>query len=156
VDVPWLSGFRTVTGPQLQTSAVNFRLASPSSCSSLTVSLIFPRHGPRRKHRLRGSSVMVSSLVAAGTMYCASRWLAMDVFTEPFPSNGCLCWFYNSGFQQTCHNMYKVSRNSCSNKFQNEPLSILCRTPGVVYEYMEIQFVSHRKRIACPLQSPTG
>jgi hypothetical protein len=28
---------------------------------------------------------------------------AMGVLTEPFPSNGCLCWFQNSGFQQTRH-----------------------------------------------------
>jgi hypothetical protein len=26
------------------------------------------------------------------------------LFTEPFPSNGCLGWLHNSGFQQTCHN----------------------------------------------------
>lgn len=29
--------------------------------------------------------------------------LVTDVFTEPFPSYGCLWWLSNSGFQQTCH-----------------------------------------------------
>jgi hypothetical protein len=28
--------------------------------------------------------------------------LATGVFTEPFPSNDCLCWLHKSGFQQTC------------------------------------------------------
>jgi hypothetical protein len=49
--------------------------------------------------------IVVSRLVAAGTMYCGSPCLAVDVFTQPFPGNGCLCWFYNFGFQQTCYNI---------------------------------------------------
>jgi hypothetical protein len=31
----------------------------------------------------------------------------MDVFVEPLPTNGCLCWFHNSGFQQTCYSIFK-------------------------------------------------
>jgi hypothetical protein len=37
--------------------------------------------------------------------------LGMDVFEEPFHSNGCLFWFHVSGIQQTCHNIiwtYKI------------------------------------------------
>jgi hypothetical protein len=27
------------------------------------------------------------------------------MFTESFPSSGCLRWLHNSGFQQTCHSI---------------------------------------------------
>jgi hypothetical protein len=31
--------------------------------------------------------------------------LAMTVFAEPFPSNGCLLWLHNSFLEQICHNI---------------------------------------------------
>jgi hypothetical protein len=31
--------------------------------------------------------------------------LAMDMFAEPLPSNGCVCWLYSSCFNQICHNV---------------------------------------------------
>jgi hypothetical protein len=40
------------------------------------------------------------------TWLLLSHCLATGVFTEPFPSSGCLSWLHNSGFQQTCHNIY--------------------------------------------------
>jgi hypothetical protein len=33
-----------------------------------------------------------------------SHCLTTDVFTEPLPSNCCLCWLHNSGSQQKCDN----------------------------------------------------
>jgi hypothetical protein len=44
--------------------------------------------------------------VAPITWHITSRRLAMGVFTEPFPNNSCLCWLHNSGFHQTCHNIF--------------------------------------------------
>jgi hypothetical protein len=41
--------------------------------------------------------------VAAITWRLLSHCIGTGLFTEPFPSNGCLCWLHNSGFQQTCH-----------------------------------------------------
>jgi hypothetical protein len=66
------------------------------------------------------------------TSYC----LAMDMFTEPFPSNACLCWIHNSGFQQ-----------AYDNKFMPNYLEILCHyysLPGLStysYEILSHQFV---------------
>jgi hypothetical protein len=37
--------------------------------------------------------------------------LATCVFAEPFPNNGHLCWFHNSGFQQTCYNVLHTVGN---------------------------------------------
>jgi hypothetical protein len=56
------------------------------------------------------SSVVAYVTVAAVTWHEPSHCLATGVFAEPFPSNGCLWWLHNPGFQQTCHNI--MSRNS--------------------------------------------
>jgi hypothetical protein len=41
--------------------------------------------------------------VAVITWRLLSHCLAVGIFAELFPSNSCLCWLHNSGFQQTCH-----------------------------------------------------
>jgi hypothetical protein len=62
-----------------------------------------------------------NSSIAASRSYCRARvekvasqllyWcllriccLATDVFTEPFPSNGCLYWLHSSCLEKICHN----------------------------------------------------
>jgi hypothetical protein len=52
------------------------------------------------------SSLVASTSVVAFTWWPLSHYLAMAVFTEPFLSNGCLCWLHSSDFQQTCHNIF--------------------------------------------------
>jgi hypothetical protein len=49
-----------------------------------------------------------SYIVAAFTWWLLSHCLATGVFTEPFLSNGCLCWLHNSVFQQICLNIYFI------------------------------------------------
>jgi hypothetical protein len=49
------------------------------------------------------NSIVSCVSVAAVTWRLLSHCLAKDVSVEPLPSNGCLCWLHNSGFQQTCH-----------------------------------------------------
>jgi hypothetical protein len=54
-----------------------------------------------------------SSCIVACVSIAAIKWrllshcLETDVFKEPFPSNICLFWLHNSGFQQTCHSIFK-------------------------------------------------
>jgi hypothetical protein len=43
--------------------------------------------------------------VAAIMWRLVSHSLATGVFAASFPSNGCLCWLQDPGFQQTCHSI---------------------------------------------------
>jgi hypothetical protein len=43
-----------------------------------------------------------SDIVACLRRYC----VAMGVFVEPFPSNGCLCWFQSFCFEKIYHSTY--------------------------------------------------
>jgi hypothetical protein len=52
------------------------------------------------------SSIVAYVSVAAFTWCLLSHCLAAGVLAEPFPTNGCLCWLHNSGFQQTCPQYY--------------------------------------------------
>jgi hypothetical protein len=73
-------------------SAVSSR-AELTSCHLSNDS--FTQSWPHRKHRFQ-QFLYFSHLI---------RCLAVDIFTEPFPISGRLCWFHNSGFQQTCYNI---------------------------------------------------
>jgi hypothetical protein len=47
--------------------------------------------------------------------------LSVEVFSDPFPNNGCLCWFLNSYFEQMCHNTFEYIHMiylTCLPKFQ--------------------------------------
>jgi hypothetical protein len=47
--------------------------------------------------------ILACTSVVASVWWLLSHCLAMGVFTEPFPSNGCLYWLHNFGCQQTYH-----------------------------------------------------
>jgi hypothetical protein len=50
----------------------------------------------------------------SGIVVClCSCCLAMSMFTEPFPTNCCLCWLPNSGYQQTWHNNNNYRNDLC-------------------------------------------
>jgi hypothetical protein len=50
-------------------------------------------------------SLVACLSVSAITWRLLSHCLSTDVFTKPFPSNGCLYCLQNYCFQQICHNM---------------------------------------------------
>jgi hypothetical protein len=86
-------------------------------CSTFTVLSmsglqIQPWHRQQREYRFHGSSTVASWSVAAGTVCCGSRCLAVDMFTEPLLSNGRL-WLGNYCPEQICHYIhiyiYRVS-----------------------------------------------
>jgi hypothetical protein len=61
------------------------------------------------------SSIVVCVSFETFTWLLLSHRLATVVFTELFHSNGCLCWFHNSGIQQTCCNIKSGAyRHHCS------------------------------------------
>jgi hypothetical protein len=48
-----------------------------------------------------------------------SHCLVTGVFTESFPSNDCLCWLHNSGFQRNSHSILCYALDMCAkNKMQ--------------------------------------
>jgi hypothetical protein len=74
------------------------------------------RHGPHREHLFQKFlNCCMGTLLSdgSGIVLCVrSCCIAAGAFTEPIPSNGCFCWFQNSGFQQTCRNVQTA--NICS------------------------------------------
>jgi hypothetical protein len=60
----------------------------------------------QRENPLPAGYIVACVFVAAITWRLLSHCLATGAFTEPFPSNRCLCWLHNCGFQQTCHNIH--------------------------------------------------
>jgi hypothetical protein len=60
------------------------------------------------KNTSNGSPIVACMSVAALKWWLLGHYLATAVFLEPFPSNVCLCWLHNSGFQQTCHKLYLI------------------------------------------------
>jgi hypothetical protein len=73
----------------------------------------------------------ISTLFTDGNTILAwlrSCCLATRGFAEPFPSNRYLCWFHNSSFQQTCHNINERSMSifvRCSIRISAETPTIL-------------------------------
>jgi hypothetical protein len=62
----------------------------------------------RTENTASNGSSIASLSVPAITWQLLSHCLATGMFAEPFPSNGCLWWPYNSDFRQTCHNMLSM------------------------------------------------
>jgi hypothetical protein len=65
---------------------------STQTLLGLTAMAAGSRHGPHREHSFQ-------QLFYCCPHVCCSHCLAVGMFAEPFPSNGCLCWLHNSGFQ---------------------------------------------------------
>jgi hypothetical protein len=69
-----------------------------------------------RKHSFRQFSYCCVCKLGWGHVMLLSHCLVTGVLEELFPSNGCLCWLHNSGFQQTCHNMNFYNLNICNSQ----------------------------------------
>jgi hypothetical protein len=87
---------------------------SEESSLSVTLSTTNPtwlslgwKPGPRGSRvRTENTASNSSSIVVWVSVVAITGWSlpSLGVFTELFPSNGCLCWLHSSRFQQTCHN----------------------------------------------------
>jgi hypothetical protein len=60
----------------------------------------------RTENTTSNSSIVACVSVVKITWRLLRHCLSWGVFANPFLSNGYFCWLQNSGFQQTCHNIY--------------------------------------------------
>jgi hypothetical protein len=110
VQVPWDSRpYFTVSGSRLP-----FRLAGlRCNYSTPTPGLLRSRYiaSARTAHKkLWTTAHLLLCNVTDVEKSCLLRHcLATGVFAEPFPSNSSQPWLPNSGFRQTCHNIYNIS-----------------------------------------------
>jgi hypothetical protein len=84
-------------------SQIRTRLHTESLLVFVIYTHIHHRRGPRCEHRFQQFFYCCVSA-------CCGHCLATGTSAEPFPTNRCLCWFHNSGFQQTCHSIFDVKR----------------------------------------------
>jgi hypothetical protein len=74
------------------------------------------------------------------TWYFLGHCLAMGMFARPFPSECCLCWSHNSGFQQTRHNIeeFICKRVSCLQiKSKNPSSQMISFISWLLYENLQ-------------------
>jgi hypothetical protein len=108
------SGFPTCPRPHLPDSLLSqLQLSSDClqnlcrlNCNGSWSTLHKPRTGRTRNAASTSFSVVLCFCAAATTWRILSHCIATAVYKQPLTSNGCLCWFQNSGFQQICHNTF--------------------------------------------------
>jgi hypothetical protein len=95
----------------LRLSGLRWRYSNPPPRGNLGIFSWFSFYSLRKdctENTTSNNSVIVACVFVAAFMWWPlSHCLVTDDFTKLFPSKDCLCWFHNSGFQQTCHTIIR-------------------------------------------------